>query len=274
MSPASVGRGGFGLLEPGSALDFTANPAVLPLHEGFTAGIGHAGLVEGLAASVTSVALVLPFGPEVDFPGEKELTHRYGIGIQIDHRSLELSQGSAWSSQTVAAGLAYAPRPYVSAGIISKLLFTSSDLEDAGAWAYGVDLGGRLQLHSRLQLGISVRNIAGQVSWEAGANERPPVVVDVGVSASFPLRLQSDFCYEYRQFGHAKMGFGLEAPVAGTGLCLRGGYVHCSGDYSRNTLTAGFGFTLRRYGIDYAVRMDDDTAFGVTHHVGLGFHPG
>ena len=59
--------------------------------------------------------------------------------------------------------------------------------------------------------------------------------------------------------------------MAGTGLALRAGYIHYTGDYSRGVITAGLGYAYTGFQVDYAVKLDDDLALGTTHHFSLGY---
>jgi hypothetical protein len=274
LSPEAIALGEGGLLESGVALGFAANPAMLPLQVQLEIGAGHAGLAENLSASITSAAVAFPIGRPLEFPGQDLRVHRCGAGLSVDHRSYELAQGSAWSSQTVAVGIGCALSTYGSVGILSKFLFTSSDLEDVGARAYGLDLGGRLEVGSRIRLATVIRNIVGSVHWEDGQDERSPLLIGLGARLVYPRSVQTDFNLTYSDNNGTRFGLGIEVPIARTGLCVRGGYVYYPGDYSRSVPTLGFGIQIRRYRLDYAARIDDENAFGTTHHVGLGLDLG
>jgi hypothetical protein len=150
------------------------------------------------------------------------------------------------------------------------MLFSSSDIEDAGVKAYGIDIGSRLALSPRIDFAVVIRNLGGNAAWDGGEDEAVPVVIDFGGAVIVPYNVRAEIAVAVVSNGGSKAGIGLDVPIMETGFHLRGGYLHRSGDYSRNILTAGFGFRHLRYRLGYAVRIDDDAAFGVTHYFSLG----
>jgi hypothetical protein len=269
LSTRALSMGETGLVESGSVEAFTINPSCLPFLTTLQAGLTHGSLISGVSSSATSLSIALPFGTEAAYPGSEEARHRYGLGLSIDHKGFELAQGSSWSCQMVSLGFGYLLAPFASAGIVSKTLFSSSDLQDAGVKAHGIDIGTRLELTPRIDLGLVIRNIMGGATWDGGESEAVPVIIDLGSAVMVPYGMTAELALAFAGNGDGKLGLGIDVPIMETGFHLRGGYLRRPGEYSRNILTAGFGFRHLRYRLAYAVRVGDENAFGLTHHFSL-----
>jgi hypothetical protein len=269
VSTRGISMGETGLVGTGDAESFAVNPSCLPLATTLQAGLAHGNLINGVASSATCFSVALPFGTEAGYPGIETPRHKYGLGFSFDHKGFDLAQGSRWSYQTVSLGFGYMFSQFASAGILSKTLFSSSDLDDAGVKAYGIDIGTRLELSPRVDLGLVIRNLLGGATWDSGESEAVPVVVNLGSSVVIPYGMSAEAALAVTSNGGSKLGLGLDAPIMETGFHLRGGFLHRPGDYSRTLLTAGFGFRHQRYQLAYAVRVGDENAFGLTHHFSL-----
>jgi hypothetical protein len=271
-STRSIALGETGLVQTESGEGFTSNASCLPLLMSREIGVRYGSLVEGISASVTSVFLALPIGPRIDYLGREVIGRRFGLGLSLEHRSIELAQGSDWTSETICVGFGYAPTAYASMGLLAKTLFTTSDLDDAGVTAYGLDIGTRLDLRPQITVGAAIRNILGNAAWDSGDDESLPGIIALGGTFTYPKQIRTELILTLSQDIPAKMGLGIEIPVLRTGFGLRAGYLHNSGDYSRGIPTGGFGFTHQRLTVDYAVRADDETAFGLTHRFSLHYN--
>jgi hypothetical protein len=260
-----------GLLEIQDAAAFTANPGVLTWFPSMRISVSHASLVEGISASATSVSAAVPFGAAVTLPDLGEVGRRFGLGLRLENSGVELSQGTDWGSNLVALGAAYRLAPYASAGLTGKYLFSNSDLEGSAVQAVGLDLGAFVEMSPALGLGVSLKNVAGSASWEDGEDETLPFAACMGAGFSLPYGVAARVGFTLSSTAPGKLGTGVDVPIAMTGLSLRAGYLYHSGDYSRNTITAGFGYIYGGFAVDYAVKMDDDLALGTTHHFSLGY---
>jgi hypothetical protein len=272
LSTRGISLGQTGLTECGSAQAFGVNPSCLPAATGAQTAIAYGSLIEGISSSAFSLSFAFPFGPRLDYLGHEILGRRYGFGVSIDHKGFELSQGSGWSMETISVGFGYRIAPYVSVGILSKMLFSTSDLDSAGVRAYGIDVGTQLELSPGVKVGLALRNLGAAAAWDDAADERPPVILSLGGTFIFPKRIRADIAFTASSANAAKTGIGVEVPLRATGFDLRGGYIHHSGDYDRDVPTAGFGFRHLGYAFDYAACFDDDKAFGITHHFSLKYH--
>jgi hypothetical protein len=194
-----------------------------------------------------------------------------GLGIRLDHVGVELSQGTNWGWDLLSAGFGYRLTPYASIGLAAKYLFSRQAPEGTGVQAFAADLGAVLEMTPGLKLGLTVGNPVGSFRWDDGENESPPLGIGLGAGVQLPYSVSGDVVVALSDSDPARGGIGMEIPVAMTGFNIRGGYLYRSGDYSRNILTAGFGYAIRTFEVDYAVRVDDELALGTTHHFSLGY---
>jgi hypothetical protein len=270
QSVGGIALGGTGITRCGMAEGFGVNPACLPYMRSPGIGFAHSTLIEGVTSSVSSGWIAVPLGKTIEFIGGNRVGSRFGIGLSLNHRSLDLAQGSSWASETVSVGFGYGASSYASAGILVKYMFSSSDVTGTQVTALGFDLGGRIELTSRLNLGVAVRNVGSKLSWDDGEDETPPVVVCFGGTLATPFGTFTDLAVTLAGSDDSRIGLGLDVPLAASGFHIRGGYRYCSGDESRTVTSAGIAFEHLRYRIAYAARIDDETAFGITHHFSLG----
>jgi hypothetical protein len=266
----ALAMGETGVVETRNCAGFTTNPAMLTWTPAGGVTLSHGSLVEGLSASATSACAALPLGASVGVPSLEEVGRRFCVAVGLDHSGVELSQGTEWGWNLVSLGASYRVAPYASLGLTGKYLFTASDLEGSAVKAYGVDMGAIVDMTSTVRLGASLRNLMGEADWEDGEDEAPPFALGLGAGFSLPYDLLVHMSYTYSSGAPGKLGLGLDVPVSATGLSLRGGYIHYSGDYSRSAFTAGFGYTYGAVAIDYAVRLDEELVLGTTHHFSVG----
>lgn len=267
----ALAMGETGLVETRDAAGFAANPATLTWLSAAGVTLSHASLVDGVSASATSVCTAVPLGAVVTLPGLGTAGRRFGLGVCLDHSGVELSQGTDWGWDLVSVGAAYRLAPYASAGLTGKYLFSNSDLEGSAVQAFGFDLGAFVEMTPAVRLAMSLKNIVGTARWEDGDDESPPFAAGLGAGFLLPYGASGHLAFTFSGGGPGKLGMGVDVPVAMTGLSLRAGYLYHSGDYSRNVITAGFGYTYANFKVDYAVKLDDDLALGTTHHFSLGY---
>ena len=267
VSTRALSLGEAGLTEIGQAVGFGVNAACLPWSPSTQVGVAYTDLIDGVSASVTSAAAVVPFGSMTDYGETGLAAHRFGIGLGLDHRRFELAQGSAWATQTISVGFGYSLTSYVSFGILSKLVFTDSDLAEAGAQGFGFDFGGRLAVHPDLDLAVVLRNAIASTSWDNGEDETPPLTIGLGASYELPLRISAEFALSALD-DQVKYGAGLDIPLV-SDFHVRLGYLRHSADYARSVTMGGFAYYSRRFHLAYAFRSDEEEAFGQTHHFSL-----
>ncbi len=272
LSPRALSLGETGLTETCQAAGFATNAACLSRATSIQVAASYGDLIEGVSASVASAAITVPVGAPIEYVEGDPVMRRYGLGIGMDHRGFELAQGSSWTSETVSLGFAWNVTTYASVGVLSKLIFTGSDVDNAGANGFGFDIGSRAALHPRLDLALVLRNLIASTSWDDGEDETPPFTVNFGASFVLVRNACTEFALSVID-DQTKYGIGLDIPLI-PAFHIRFGYLRHSADYSRDVLTGGFGFQAGTLGLAYGVRNDEDEAFGLTHHVSVSasFH--
>jgi hypothetical protein len=271
LSARAIAMGETGLVPGSGPTTFAANPALLPWTTSLEIGLGHETLAQGVEASATCLSAVMPLGAGIAIPGSGEVGRRFGLGVCLDHSGVKLSQGTEWGWSMVSLGAGCRLTPYACAGLASKYLLSSSDLEGTRVRAYAADIGAALELTPRVTVGVTVANLVGNAVWDDGESESPPLLVSFGGGCMLGYGISGEVSVTLSNSNPAEGGMGVEVPMGTTGLSLRAGYVYCSGDYSRNVVTAGFGYCYGAFGLDYGVKVDDDLALGTTHHFSLGY---
>jgi hypothetical protein len=272
QAPArAVSMGETGLVPQASTGGFTSNPALILWSDTPGISLGYARLIEGIPASVTSVSGVMSLGSPVRVPGSDDVGRRFALGLCFDNGSVELSQGTDWGWNLLSLGAGYRLAPYASAGLALKYLSADSDLEGSGVRAYGVDLGGVVELTPRVSLGLTVRNPLGTADWDDGQSESPPLSFGAGAGFALPYGASAEVSGTVLRSNPGRLGLGANVPVAMTGFSVRAGYLRHLGDYPRNVLTGGFGYRYGKLQLDYAFKLDDELALGTTHHFCLGY---
>ena len=270
-SARSISMGETGLMETGNAIGFGLNPGALPFLARSGLAVSYTNQVQGIPASRSVISGVMPIGPGFEVPGATTVGRRFGLGFEFSHSGLELSQGSSWATEMLAAGAGYRITPYASVGLLAKMLFTNTSVEGSGASAFGVDLAALVEVRRDVSLAFAVRNPVGSAGWDSGEDESLPLVFSLGGHMLLPRKISADITMSLSGSDQARGGLGLELPILETGFCLRGGYLYQGGSYSRNVPTFGLGLDYADFEIDYAVRLDDDLALGTTHHFALTY---
>ncbi len=265
----ALALGSISLAETGTIEGFQSNPSCLPHVGSLQISFKHGGLVENLNASTMGFVAGKSFGRLLECPGKELDTKRLGLGIALKHRAVELAEGSDWSCETIFLGFGYAFAPYVSFGMTTKLLFSTSDLNDVSASGYGLDIGTRIELNARTSVGLVLRNIAGRIAWKDAEDERPPFILASSATLNAPYGTRFNLGAEWLASGESRLGLGVESP-AYRGLEVELGFLERKSTSSRTIFTGGFGFTHKPYTIRYAFQSDSD-AFGLSHHFSITF---
>ncbi len=260
-----------GLTETGEGGAFMSNPSCLTSLPGHQAVFSYGNWFQGLASSRTLVLYATPLGKNLEYPGASDLGKRYGLGIALDRTAVDLSEGSAWASNVVYVGLAWAPAPYVSMGLAPKFIFSSSPVESGKVGGFAVDWGLRLDLSANVGLAFMTRNIPGKADWRGGESENLPAVYSIGAHVVLPYHLRAEFMFAASGGVDRRLGLGLEASFLDSALDLRLGGLRLGGGEARSVFTAGFGVDLSILDFDYALRLDRDTAAGATHRISVRF---
>ena len=270
-STRGLAMGETGLTQTGESESFMTNPSCLTSIVGNQVRVTYGNWFQGLSSSRTILLYATSLGSDMQYPGEPDLGRRYGLGLAFDRTGVELSRGSAWACNVVYVGLAWAPVPYIAAGLAPKLILSSSGLESGKVRGFSVDWGVRVDLSRSVALSFIVRNIPGGADWQNGESENLPAVYAFGTSVLLPYDLLAEFMFAASGSVDDKVGLGLEAPFLDSALEVRVGAIWLNGIENRSAVTAGFGVNLSVVDFDYAVRLDEDWATGTTHRFSLRF---
>jgi hypothetical protein len=117
------------------------NPANLSYIDGGGVSIGMVQLVEGLPSRYSTFSAGIGFGEAALDPDSSYRSHRFAMALSISQLGLELAGGSGWDETTLGLSAAYAFTSYSSVGLTIRGLKNKTDLADAGASGWAVDLG-------------------------------------------------------------------------------------------------------------------------------------
>ena len=270
-STRGLAMGETGLTQLGESEAFMTNPSCLASVPANQVRATYGNHMKDLSSSRAVLVYATSLGPQLDYPGDPDLGRRYGIGIAYDRTGVELSEGSGWSSNVLYVGLAWAPVPYVAIGLAPKVIFSSSQLESGKVSGFSLDYGLRLDLSPGVGLAFVVRNIPGSAGWKNGESETLPAVYSFGTHIGLPYDMVAEFMFAASGSVDDRLGLGLEIPLLDAMLDVRLGGMWLMGNENRSAVTAGFGVNLSMFDFDYAVKLDEDWATGVTHRVSLRF---
>jgi hypothetical protein len=270
-STRGLALGETGLTELGEGESFMTNPSCLTSIARNQVRVTYGNHMKDLSSSRTILLYTTSLGGRLEYPGDPDLARRYGLGIAFDRTGVELSEGSAWASNVLYMGLAWAPVPYMSMGLSPKVIFSSSQLESGKVSGFSMDWGLRLDLTSRVALGFVVRNIPGNAGWKNGESETLPAVYAFGTHVMLPYDMIAEFMFAASGSVDDRVGLGLEIPLFEAMFKVRLGGLWLRGDENRSALTTGFGVDLSMVDFDYALKIDQGWATGTTHRLSLRF---
>ncbi len=270
-STRGLAMGETGLTQVGESESFMTNPSCLTSITGNQVRATYGNWMKDLGSSRTVLVYATSLGGRLEYPGDPDLGRRYGIGIAFDRTGVELAEGSGWASNVLYAGFAWAPVPYVSVGLSPKMVFSSSELERGKVSGFSMDYGLRLDFSPRVGLAAAVRNMPGKASWKSGESETLPAVYAFGAHVILPYEMIAEFMFAASGAVDDRMGFGLEVPLLEAMLRVRLGGLWLRGHENRSAFTTGFGVDLSVVDFDYAFKLDEDWATGMTHRLSLRF---
>ncbi len=270
-STRGLALGETGLTRTGESECFMTNPSCLTSIVGHQARVTYGNWFQDLSSSRTILLYATSIGRRIEYPGATDLGKRYGVGVAVDRTGVELSQGSAWASNVLYFGLAWAPAAYLSTGLAPKLIFSSSDLESGKVSGFSMDWGMRIDISPRVGLGFVLRNVPGNANWQNGESENLPAVYAFGAHVIMPYDLVAEFMFAASGSVEDRFGVGLEIPFLDSMLDVRAGGLWLNGIENRSNFTAGFGVDLSILDFDYALKLDRDWATGTTHRFSVRF---
>jgi hypothetical protein len=213
---------------------------------------------------------VQPLGADLADPYQLSKPHRAAVGLALDMTRLALIEGSAYREMAVSLGGGIAPMPYLGVGATVRLEQASSDVDGLSAHAFGVDLGGSVELWDHVAAGIALRNAFGRATFEGGDDEDRAAELTVGLAATHHRRWQAEADYVFQHNTTSALSGGAEVHVVPGTFDLRGGIARELAGTGRVVPSAGAGFILKQFRIDYAFRSDTDGGLDAQHQLSLG----
>ncbi|OGR77135.1 MAG: hypothetical protein A2X32_07595 [Elusimicrobia bacterium GWC2_64_44] len=243
------------------AMALFQNPAGLA-DGGASAAFSHALLAEDLSYDVLGAAV--PFKGGVIGAGAQYL--RYGSMTSLDNTG---APAGSLSPRDAAFALGYA-RPLadgVLAGAAAKYLDSRISGSASGA---ALDLGLVFNADDFF-VGAAIQHLGKGLKF---ALEESPLPTNVKIGVMIPADKWQYFAdFNFPKDGPGWAGGGAEyrlAPGGGWSLACRAGYNNAAPDAGGiSGLTAGFGFELGKFTLDYALRAQG--MLGSTHHLGLSY---
>lgn len=212
-----------------------------------------------------------PLGRDLSEPYQTTQAHRSAVGLALDVTSLTLIEGSGYREVAISLGGAFAPMSILGLGAAVRIERASSDLGDLSARAFGVDLGGSLELSDHLAAAVAIRNALGRATFEGGDDEDRSAELTVGLASTHRTRWAAEVDYVFQRNRTSAFAGGVEVHVVPDLFDLRAGVAReMLGAAPRIIPSAGAGFILQRFRLDYAFRSDTDGALGAQHQLSVG----
>ena len=199
------------------------NPANLAYIERGGVSLGMVQLVDGLPSRYSTFSAGIGFGEASYDPDSTLRSHRFAMALSISQLGLELAGGSGWDETTLGLSAAYAFTSYSSFGLTVRGLKNKTDLADAGASGWAVDLGLTERITRRVWLGIAARDVAGRVSWPARSETLDPRWNVAIAVTDLPGRLSMEWDVVLKRGSIERVLAGAEIRVYEDLLVLAGG---------------------------------------------------
>ncbi|MDP8228651.1 MAG: hypothetical protein P9M15_04290 [Candidatus Electryoneaceae bacterium] len=285
-----VAMGDCGVALAGGGMNWYYNPASLPYQESRQASLGYRNM------SLDRFILYADYSTPIKQDGVTKAGLSLGViragitGVEYRDSNGEKFDVVTTSDNLIHGSFALMPHPRITFGITIKWMINAiPDIleDDRNLYAYGmgIDLGMRFIARKNLQLGIQLRDINSQYSWETSEvwgdqvstkDDQLPLMLRVGGAwdPMEPLTVVTDLVINTDQIGDDadafEPRFGLEyryAVDSGKGFALRAGW---NGDVP----TFGFRLDLDLWRLqarlDYAFLMDK-VAPNESHLIGWVF---
>ena len=216
------------------------------------------------------VGVALPLGQEITEPLQTSRAYRRAFGAALDVTGLTLIEGSGYREATAAIGFAAAPTAFLGFGVSGSYERASSDLDAIAAHAWGVDLGGSMDLSDHWAMAFAIRNAFGRATFDGGDDEDRPAEVTIGLAARARKRWQAELDYVFQHNTTSAVSGGVEIHVVPGVFDLRGGVARELLGATRVIPSGGAGFTIQHIRLDYTFRSDKDGSLDAQHQLALG----
>ena len=216
------------------------------------------------------VGVALPLGSEITEPLQTSHTYARAFGAALDVTGLTLIEGSGYREAAASLGFAAAPTAFLGFGISGSYERASSDLDAIAAHAWGIDLGGSMDLTDHWAMAFAIRNAFGRATFDGGDDEDRPAEVTIGLAARARRRWQAELDYVFQHNTTSAVSGGVEIHVVPGVFDLRGGMAREILGSTRMVPSAGAGFTIQHLKLDYTFRSDKDGSMDAQHELALG----
>jgi hypothetical protein len=216
------------------------------------------------------LGLALPLGQEITEPLQTSRAYRRALGAAFDVTGLTLIEGSGYREATASLGFAVAPTSFLGFGVSGSYERASSDLDAIAAHAWGVDLGGSMDLSDHWAVAFAIRNAFGRATFDGAEDEDRSAEVTIGLATRARRRWQAELDYAFQHNTTSAVSGGVEIHVVPGVFDLRGGMARELLGGTRVVPSAGAGFTIQHLKLDYAFRSDQDGSMDAQHQLALG----
>lgn len=199
------------------------NPANLVYLDGVGLGGGMVKLVAGLPSNYGTFAAGAGLGEARLSPERSYAWHRFSMAVSLSQLGLELAGGSGWDETTVGVSAAYAFTHFSAIGVTLRGLANRTDLADADASGYAVDVGVTERITRRAWFALCARNVTGSVSYP-DRKESFDALWNVALAAEdLPGGLAAECDVVLKGSAISRFLAGAELPIAGRLLRVTGG---------------------------------------------------
>lgn len=243
------------------------NPANLVFLDGVGLGGGMVRLVPGLPSNYGTFSAGAGLGEGRRAPDDSYRWHRFSAAVSLSQLGLELAGGSGWDETSVGVSAAYAFTHFSSVGVTLRGLASRTDLADADASGYAVDVGVTERITRRAWFAVCARNVAGSVSYP-DRKESFDALWNVALAAEdLPGGLAAECDVVLKGSAISRFLAGAELPIAGRLLRVTGGLDIRLTEGERTIPSFGFGSGWRFAEIFAGFVFDPVDAFGQRTYV-------
>ncbi len=184
------------------------------------------------------------------------------IGLSFSHTGLTLAQGSRWGESALGLSFAVAPNHYNSLGITVKILKNWTDIEDAGASGFSLDMGWTAILTDRLVIAAFGRNVVNQVHYANRTERLDPTWNIAAAYLGFLDIISVEGDIVLKRGSISRYLGGVELNLLDDLLFFRCGMDRRLNEGARTIYTLGFGTIYTFSEISIGFRFDPEDAFG------------
>ena len=246
------------------------NPANRVYVERAGASVGTVRLVEGLPSRYSTFSAAIGLGEPASDSASSRPWHRLTVALSASQLGLELAEGSGWSESTLGLSASYAFTPYSAIGVTARALRSATDIADADAWGWAVDIGVTERLTRRLWFGVSARDVASRISYPERSESLDPLWNIAFAATDLPGRVSAEFDIVLKRGEIDRLLAGAEIRVYEEYLVVAGGVDMRLIEGERTIPSFGFGTSYGFAELFAGFSFDPLDAFGRRTHLTLG----